>query len=218
MTISSDKVPPPASMLQKKRMKKKALKKKSPAASSSQRTSRPPKSLIRKRPVSFGNPALGTYHGCLYTLDVIGDDYSSCCNVPLIEGAEHVERVVAMVDVPPEQVPEGILNLARSHRPYLHHVRIVTAETTEELSGIGSSSSMPASVPLSGVEQQQQQIGEGEEETKEEKLLLNNSSANPQQGGFSGSSLVETRPTLSVVENAASILALDEEQLLHHRG
>ena len=40
--------------------------------------------------------------------------------------------MVAMIDVPPEQVPEGILNLARSHRPWILHVRIVIADDDDD--------------------------------------------------------------------------------------
>jgi BRCA1-associated protein len=81
-------------------------------------------SRVRKRPVSFGNPALGTYKGNVYTID------SNRLPQPpqIIEDAEPVENMVAMVDVPPEQVPEGVLNLARSHRPFIDHVRIVIVE------------------------------------------------------------------------------------------
>lgn len=91
-------------------------------------------SRIRKRPVSFGNPALGTYKGFVYTLEGGDDsDHDQNKNIrPLVEGAEAVERMVAMVDVPPEQVPEGILNLARSHRPYIEHVRIVIGEPDDD--------------------------------------------------------------------------------------
>lgn len=92
-------------------------------------------SRIRKRPVCFGNPALGTYNGCVYTLEGAADTDESAVSYAAsdndcarIEGAESVDRMVAMVDVPPEQVPEGILHLARSHRPSIIHVRIVIAE------------------------------------------------------------------------------------------
>jgi hypothetical protein len=61
---------------------------------------------IRKRPVSFGNPALGTYPGNVYTFQRERHDAKR----PLFEGAADVRRLVAMVDVPAEQVPEGILN------------------------------------------------------------------------------------------------------------
>lgn len=87
---------------------------------------------VRQRPVSFGNPALGTYHGFVYTQQNGADD-SSCITSAgssrsVAEGASEVHRLVAMVNVPPHQVPEGILNLARSHRPWIDRVRIVIAE------------------------------------------------------------------------------------------
>ena len=91
---------------------------------------------IRKRPVSFGNPALGVYHGNVYTLEEAQQQQQvstmTTTERPLIEGAHSTQRLVCMVDVPPEQVPEGILNLARSHRPWIHHVRIVIAEADQE--------------------------------------------------------------------------------------
>jgi BRCA1-associated protein len=101
-------------------------------------------SRIRKRPVSFGNPALGTYQGFVYTLhdethEDIRSDYTLFDNDETNQGqdgfvtvlpksAQPVERMIAMVNVSPEQVPEGILNLARSHRPRIEHVRIMIAE------------------------------------------------------------------------------------------
>ena len=75
-------------------------------------TSTSPQQRVRPRPVSFGNPALGTYNGVVF----LGK-----------EGNE--KRLVAMVDVPPEQVPEGILNLCRAHRSFIYHVRILICET-----------------------------------------------------------------------------------------
>lgn len=99
------------------------------------------KGRIRKRPVSFGNPALGTYHGCVYTLEnestkgqleshvkAGASNQQPRSEYPLVEGAVSVRKLVAMVDVPPEQVPEGILNVARSHRSWIDHVRIVIGE------------------------------------------------------------------------------------------
>ena len=76
---------------------------------------------IRPRPVSFGNPALGTYGGCVYTLE--GNE--SLPTIP--ETATSVEKVVAMTDVQPEQVPEGVLNLARNHRPCIEHLKIMVS-------------------------------------------------------------------------------------------
>jgi BRCA1-associated protein len=104
------------------------------------RQRQPSRSRIRKRPVSFGNPALGTYHGTVYTAE--GGSLNRN-DRPLVEGAVEVMRLVAMVDVPPEQVPEGILNLARSHRPWILHVRIVIAEGNKGLIVIPQDSYKP---------------------------------------------------------------------------
>ena len=41
-------------------------------------------------------------------------------------------RIVVMVNVPPHQVPDGMLNLVRSHRPYIEHVRIVIGSSSSE--------------------------------------------------------------------------------------
>ena len=62
-------------------------------------------------------------------------------------------RIVAMVDVPPEQVPDGILNLVRAHRPNIEHVRVVitddnSANDGNEAEG-GSSNFDGISPPLS---------------------------------------------------------------------
>jgi BRCA1-associated protein len=125
---------------------------------------------IRKRPVSFGNPALGTYKGNVYTLDEL------MAPKPLVEGAEAVERMVAMVDVPPEQVPEGVLNLARYHRPFIDHVRIVIAEAA------APEPEPRTSLTLKTVEE-------------------------------STTSTVAPSPSVSAMENAASILAAESEEL-----
>mmetsp|Transcript_62678 Transcript_62678/g.152579 ORF Transcript_62678/g.152579 Transcript_62678/m.152579 type:complete len:1219 (+) Transcript_62678:11-3667(+) len=78
-----------------------------------------------KRKVSFGNPALGTYGGYVYTLP---QSSSTQKRPPLVEGAEAVDQMCAFIDVPPEHVPEGILDVIRSHREYIETVRVVIAE------------------------------------------------------------------------------------------
>ena len=166
---------------------------------------RPRKSLIRKRPVSFGNPALGTYHGCLYTLDVLGEDLVSSTSPIIIEGVESVERIVAMVDVPPEQVPEGILNLARSYRPYLHHVRIVIAEDNEEYP-IESLLQAPKT-PKAG--SNITNVAGGQEETKEE---VGAASSNQNITSNTNKNYSESDSPFQMMENAAYILAADEKQ------
>jgi BRCA1-associated protein len=76
--------------------------------------------------------------------------------------------MVALVSVPPEHVPEGILGLIGSHRPFIEHVRVVIAEPASNDTGTtsetmaSSSSSLRASATestasLVGAEQQQQQ-------------------------------------------------------------
>jgi len=113
----------------------------------------------RRRRVKFGNPALGTYGGEVRTLDY--DDSSQSddendtseegsavsslserANLPLphrsTDNDNNVDeswkgRLVAMIEVPPEQVPEGVLNLVRGHRPYIEHVRIVITSDGAEV-------------------------------------------------------------------------------------
>jgi BRCA1-associated protein len=88
--------------------------------------------VSKTRPVSFGNPALGTYNGIVYTVphtsDGDGNTPRRVVTTPLVEGAESVDRMVAMVSVPPEHVPEGVLSLIRSHLPFIEHVRVVIEE------------------------------------------------------------------------------------------
>lgn len=88
-------------------------------------------SKIRRRPILFGNPALGTYGGDVFTLEKETDSHKEISEESLQEHKQqqneeyNVDSMVALVEVPPDQVPEGILNLARSHRPWILHVRIV---------------------------------------------------------------------------------------------
>jgi BRCA1-associated protein len=106
------------------------------------------------RPVTFGNPALGAYHGVVFTWEEADSpeeeashSYNSpshdhlrfsALSLPVIEGAEVVRHVAAVVDVPPEQIPEGVLNLARSHRSWIRHVRLLKADHVHNKSLDGS--------------------------------------------------------------------------------
>jgi len=58
--------------------------------------------------------------------------------------SSNVVPVVAMIHVPPEQVPNGIMNLIRSYYSMLHHVRVVisfnTKSTVEESLAVDESS------------------------------------------------------------------------------
>mmetsp|Transcript_7828 Transcript_7828/g.23013 ORF Transcript_7828/g.23013 Transcript_7828/m.23013 type:complete len:609 (-) Transcript_7828:60-1886(-) len=107
------------------------------------------RSLVRKRPVSFG--VSRNFHGNVYTLPHDSyednaiqqdDDLHDKVLVPPSAIREKDDdsggkqkatstsdrRMVAMIGVPPEHVPEGILNLIRSHRPFVEHVRVLIAD------------------------------------------------------------------------------------------
>lgn len=83
--------------------------------------------MIRRRQVSFGNPALGTYRQTVYTIE---ESDKKSCGACLEES--HLP-MVAMLDVPPEQIPEGILSFAHAHRRQIRHVRMVTSSPCVEV-------------------------------------------------------------------------------------
>ena len=113
---------------------------------------------IRPRAVSFGNPALGTYHGYVYTIERRSDTVQNEDDTnqsdslfqllksphrPLMEGNDddnenddddvvEVRNMAVMVQVPPNQVPDGILHVALSHRPYIRQVRIMIDEENND--------------------------------------------------------------------------------------
>jgi BRCA1-associated protein len=146
---------------------------------------------IRKRPVSFGNPALGTYHGTVFTVEDGQDDYTSL-NKLIIPDTIPTQHMVCMVDVPPEQVPEGILNLARSHRPFLNHVRVVIAQDA------ASDYIIPTEKPSTTQFPSYSSLGNRSIGGKESTFLRSSSGVPPS-------------PSASAMESAASILAADEE-------
>lgn len=87
--------------------------------------------MIKKLRVSFGNPALGTYSGLVSILEkeyIHGEIADKKSDFPHngLGGESVTSCIAAMVRVPPDQVPEGILTLARAHRRFFRHVRIVT--------------------------------------------------------------------------------------------
>jgi len=45
---------------------------------------------------------------------------------------DDMERIVVMTNVPPHQVPDGVINLVRSHRPFIEQVRIVIGLSPSE--------------------------------------------------------------------------------------
>ncbi|VEU37538.1 unnamed protein product, partial [Pseudo-nitzschia multistriata] len=117
------------------------------------------RSLVRKRPVSFG--VSRNFHGNVYTLSGAAGDGSSGTTTTAAskdafadarlslghpggrestsgnEGGAGDRRMVAMVGVPPEHVPEGILSLIRSHRPFVEHVRVVISDDCRDGDDVG---------------------------------------------------------------------------------
>jgi len=145
------------------------------------------KGRVRPRPVSFGNPALGTYGGCVYTME----EDESCPLPTLPAGATSIHKVVAMSDVPPEQVPEGILNLARSHRPFIEHLKIMVSS------------------PSSHVERRVGKAGTSSRLLSQEMSSLSLHVSRPPRKNSHGGS-VPPSPSASAMESAASILAADK--------
>lgn len=68
------------------------------------------------------------------------DSFSSCSlsfdaeegNDEDIHDMANRDRIVVMTNVPPHQVPDGVINLVRSHRPFIEQVRIVIGMSPAE--------------------------------------------------------------------------------------
>ncbi len=109
------------------------------------------KQSIEKRKVLFGNPTLGgTYGGHVYTYsdrtkntaEEISSSHhsgrsSGTCTTRDDENENNVtdnlfRNMVAITDVPPDQIPEGLLNLARRHRSSMEHIRVLISVVDEE--------------------------------------------------------------------------------------
>lgn len=99
-----------------------------------------PRSLIRKRPVYYGISR--NYHGNVYTIPSDDSDDNSESDSNNEENADIESalgpssavnrRIVAMIGVPPEHVPEGVLSLIRSHRPFVEHIRVMISESESD--------------------------------------------------------------------------------------
>ena len=119
----------------------------------SEKSKRKQRKRIRKRPVRFGNATLSTLDGYLYTYDYEDEDKNRCHEEdefhevrlnPVGSSSydsmsyEHneaiiCEKIVAMVGVPPEQIPIDLWNFVRAHIDYITHVRILTSLPNESL-------------------------------------------------------------------------------------
>jgi BRCA1-associated protein len=94
-------------------------------------------SAYEMRSVITGNPSLGTHGGGFVHIyrdnenahdDENNADIGSECDDVDVEEQEYAyNRMVAICNVPPEQVPEGVLNLARSYLPFIRHIRVLIA-------------------------------------------------------------------------------------------
>ncbi|KAL7461556.1 hypothetical protein ACHAXS_001975 [Conticribra weissflogii] len=47
-------------------------------------------------------------------------------------GLKSLKKIAVMANVPPHQVPDGVLHLVRGHRPFIRHVRIVIGSSPAE--------------------------------------------------------------------------------------
>jgi len=103
-------------------------------------TSKPQRRQRRK--VITGNPSLGTHEGFVHTYRECHDSDNDVDNLnsPVDENGHDFSRMVAICGVPPEQVPEGVLNLARSYRPFIKHVRVLITAKPEPSSLVESQS------------------------------------------------------------------------------
>jgi hypothetical protein len=230
--------------------------------------------FIRKRPVSFGNPALGTYHGNIYTLEDAFDTTNNDGSVTAspaapaafltderqVSGIDKrdddcewgkalmhsaassgstssndqpspstrptlamIEKgtvpcsqwdLVAMVDVPPEQVPEGIINLARSHRPWINHVRIVIAEPIPSETAIGASGLDQLDHDDDDDDDEISKNDGSEDKNFTEKSCNENSATITASAALASASHDEPYPHISAAESAASVLAAEQNSLL----
>ena len=62
------------------------------------------------------------------------DSFSSCSSIESSSDIDEkiTKRIAVMTEVPPHQVPDGVLNLVRSHRPFIQQVRIVIGSSRLE--------------------------------------------------------------------------------------
>ena len=106
-------------------------------------------------------PSLGAYEGHVYTYSnsnnndsnsIIGSNGSSNSNsnsnsnhhsnnLKKDENENNMfSNMVAMTDVPPDQIPEGLLNLARGHRSSIERIRVVISTDSNQSSSISNNS------------------------------------------------------------------------------
>ncbi|GKY93503.1 hypothetical protein MPSEU_000317700 [Mayamaea pseudoterrestris] len=150
--------------------------------------------LIRKRPVSFGNPRTATYHGNVFTT------YNGAKTLPpIVQKCSYVQNMVAMVHVPPEQVPEGVLNLVRSHRPWIDHIRIVIEQVDDSSSNLDN--------------EEEEDVYANEEKIKEEKEEGGLQSQSLKAASCTSISAASNSLTVPAMENVASVHDAEEDEV-----
>jgi hypothetical protein len=82
---------------------------------------------FNKRKIIFGNPSLGTYGGHVHTYS--RGDGSNNNN---FKTDKVLKKMVTITDVPPDQIPEGLLNLARGHHSSIEHIHVLISADSDD--------------------------------------------------------------------------------------
>lgn len=152
----------------------------------------------RRRTVITGNPSLETHQGFVHTYRDCDDgsdddDIIDRSNRNSLGCGEDCSRMVAICGVPPEQVPEGVLNLARSYRTFIKHVRVLITPSTDTTNNPDCDGEPDASMSESDRSYSIEQDEDGEKDGK---------GADPN---------ARDNSTRTFAEDAASILAEEQE-------
>jgi len=129
------------------------------------------KRKIEMRKVMFGNPSLETYGGYVHTYlndnkknnneNINNNSNDSNDSSEIVN--EAFQRMVAICDVPSDQIPEGLLSLSRGYRSHIEQIRVLISIVEDQTSSKNNN-------------KQQHQIKEGEGEGEEGTEIESNSS------------------------------------------
>ena len=201
-------------------------------------------SRIRRRPVTFGNPALGTYEGVVITLEDLRNDTCDDLLLPVdiissssSSTSTSLDCVAAMIHVPPEQVPEGVLHLARAHQRHIKYARILISSLSDDddepVGGCATVSEASASVEVkpatpSALTAKPTTSARTWKKSTSELVEMHHSplSTTTYRRSSSSDDLVVPSPSASAAQSAAAIFAADpspqlltpEQQPSRNRG
>ncbi|KAI2510902.1 RING-H2 zinc finger domain [Fragilaria crotonensis] len=171
------------------------------------------RSRIRRRPVTFGNPALGTYEGFVFTLeDLRNETFDDLLLPPDIGSSSSLDCVAAMIHVPPEQVPEGVLHLARAHQRQIKHARIlISSLCDDDDEGCGGIATVSDVSPPSTSTTQTTTSSRNWKKSKSELIDIKHSplSTRTYRRSSSSDDVVVPSPSASAAQSAAAIFAAD---------